>query len=126
MENGDSSPGAQWEVADLPRKIQEARHILMSFDGAMGAAAWMLWMRDKRGHFEKLCHGWKILKDNAAMAAEREALRMGIQCLSKLFPTKMDHFDFVINNSGSAAQYKIDATTLRASRNLIAPCLNPN
>ena len=47
MDNCDSSPGAQWEVADLPRKIQEARPILMPFDGArrgsgLGAAAWVL------------------------------------------------------------------------------------
>ena len=76
--------------------------------------------------FEKLCHGGKILEDNTAMAAEREALRMGIQCLSKLFPTKMDHFDFVMNNPDSAAHYKIDATTLHVSRNTSAPSLNQN
>ena len=131
MDNGDSSPGAQREVADLPCKIQEAKHILICFDGArrgsgLGAAAWVLWMRDKGGHFEKLSHGGKILEDNTAMAAEREAIRMGVQCLSKLFPIKMDHFDFVINNSGSAAQYKIDATILRISRYKIAPSLNQN
>ena len=70
--------------------------------------------------------GGDILEDNTAMAAEREALRMGVQCLSKLLQTKMDHFDFVISNSGSAAQYKIDATTLRVSRNTLASPLNQN
>ena len=93
----------------------------MPFDGArrgsgLGAAAWVLWIRDKRGHFEKLCHGRKNLKDNTAMDAAREALRMEVQCSSKLFRRKMNHFEFVISNSGSAAQYKIDATTLRVSR----------
>ena len=60
------------------------------------------------------------------MAAEREALRMGVQCLSKLFPTKMNHSDFVISSSGSAVQYKIDATTLRASRMTSALTLDEN
>ena len=50
------------------------------------------------------------------MDAEREALRLEVQCLSKLLRRKMNHFGFVISNSGSAAQYKIDATTLRVSR----------
>ena len=58
-------------------------------------------MRDKRGHFVKLCHGRIILEDNTALSAEREALRMGVQCLSNLFPTKLNHFDSVITNSGS-------------------------
>ena len=50
--------------------------------------AWVLWMRDKRGHFEKLCHGGKILEDNTAMAAEREALRMGNPVLVKIISDK--------------------------------------
>ena len=43
----------------------------------ISGAAWVLWMCGKGGHFEKLSHGGQILQDNTAMAAEREAVRMG-------------------------------------------------
>ena len=58
MDNGDSGPGAHWEAPDLHDKMHKSRHILLSFDGArrwsgLGAAAWMLWLRDECGSFER-------------------------------------------------------------------------
>ena len=40
-------------------KMQRSRHILLSFDGArrgsgLGAAAWILWIRDEYGSFENV------------------------------------------------------------------------
>ena len=51
------------------------------------------------------------------MAAEREALGKELQSLTKFFPTEVGRSDFVVNNSGSAVQNKIDATTLRICNN---------
>ena len=99
MDNGDSGAGAQWETPGLWEKLQKARHVVLSFDGArrgrgLGAAAWVLWARDEAGPFEKVSHGGRVLRDNSAMVAEREALRMGIECLAVLMPTKVSLFDF--------------------------------
>ena len=82
MDNGDSGPGAQWEAPDLHDKMQRSRHILLSFDGArrgsgLGAAAWILWLRDEYGSFEKVSYGGRVLRNASAMTAEREALRNG-------------------------------------------------
>ena len=57
------------------------------FDGArrgsgLGAAAWILWLRDGYGSFEKVSHGGRVLRSASAMTAEREALRMGIEYLT--------------------------------------------
>ena len=48
MDNGDSGPGAQWMAPDLHDKMENSRHIVLSFDGArresgLGAAAGILW-----------------------------------------------------------------------------------
>ena len=66
---------------DLHDKMQKSRHIVLSFDGArresgLGAAAWILWLR-----------GGRVRMNASAMIAEREALRMGIEHLTVLFPT---------------------------------------
>ena len=63
--------------------IPKARHVVLSFDGArrgsgLGAAAWVLWVRDEAGSFEKVSRSGRVLRDSSAMVAEREALRMGI------------------------------------------------
>ena len=118
MDNGDSGPGAQWEAPDLHEKLQKTRHILMSFDGArresgLGAAAWILWLRDETGSFEKISYGGRVLRNTSAMTAEREALRMGIERFDSLFPTKASLFDFEVENSGGTVQYKLDAQCLR-------------
>ena len=79
----------------------------------MGAAAWVLWVRDEAGSFEKVSHGGRVLRYNSAMVAEREALRMGIERLAVLMPTKVSLFDFEIENLGRTVQYKLDAQSLR-------------
>ena len=87
MDNGDSGPGAQWEAPDLHDKMHKSRHILPSLDGArresgLGAAAWILWLRDEYGSFEKVSSGGRVLRNASAMTAEREAFRRGIEHLT--------------------------------------------
>ena len=118
MDNGDSGPGAQWMASDLHDKIQKSRHIVLSFDGArrksgLGAAAWILWLRNEYGIFEKVSYGGCVLKNASAMIAEREALRKGIEHLTVLFPTVVSSFDFQDENSGRTVQYKLNAQSLR-------------
>ena len=113
-----SGAGAQWETPGLCEKLQKARHLLVAFDGARrrsgwGAAAWVLWVRDEKGAFEKVSHGGRVLKGSSAMVAEREALRMGIERLEVLLPTTVSLFDFEVENSGRTVQYKLDAQSLR-------------
>ena len=118
MDNGDSGPGAQWEAPDLHDKMHKSRHILLSFDGArrvsgLGAAAWILWLRGVYGSFVKVSHGGRVLRNASAMTAEREALRMGIELLTVLFPTEVSSFDFQVESSGRTVQYKLNAQSLR-------------
>ena len=59
-------------------KYKKSRHIVLSFDGArrrsgLGAAAWILWLRNEYGIFEKVSYGGCVLKNASAMIAEREA-----------------------------------------------------
>ena len=87
MDNGDSGPGAQWMAPDLHDKMKKSRYIVLSFDGArresgLGAAAWILWLRDEYGIFEKVSYGGRVLMNASAMIAEREALRIGIEHLT--------------------------------------------
>ena len=63
MDNGDSGLGTQWMVLDLHDKMQKSRHIVLSFDGVrrgngLGAAAWILWLRDEYGFFVKSLLWW--------------------------------------------------------------------
>ena len=44
--------------------------------------------------FEKVSYGGRVLRNASAMTAEREALRMGIEHLTVLFPTEVGSFDF--------------------------------
>ena len=118
MDNGDSGPGAQWTASDLHDKIQKSRHIVLSFDGArrrsgLAAAAWILWLRNEYGIFEKVSYGGCVLKNASAMIAEREALRKGIEHLTLLFLTEVSLFDFQVENSGRTVQYKLNAQSLR-------------
>ena len=71
----------------------------MSFDGArresgLSAAARILWLRDETGSFETISYGGRVLRNTSAMTAEQEALRMGIERLTVLFPTKVSLFVF--------------------------------
>ena len=103
----------------LHDKIQKSRHIvLLSFDGArresgLGAAAWILWLRNEYGIFEKVSYGGCVLRNASAMIAEREALRKGIEHLTVLFPTVVSSFDFQFENSGRTVQYELNAQSLR-------------
>ena len=54
-----------------------------------------------------------MLRNAAAMTAEREALRMGIEHLTVLCPTEVSSFDFQVENSGRTVQYKLNAQSLR-------------
>ena len=96
----------------------ESRHIVLSFDGArrwsgLGAAAWILWLRDEYGTFEKVSYGGRVLMNASAMIAKREALRMGTEHLTVFFPTEVSSFDFQVENSGRTAQCKLNAQSLR-------------
>ena len=110
MDSGDS--GA-WSL----REATEFSSCVLSFDARRGsgldAAAWVLWVRDEAGSFERVSHGGRVLRDNAAMVAEREALRMGVERLAALLPTKVSLVDFEIENSGGKVQYKLGAQSLR-------------
>ena len=64
--------------------MKSAKYVVLSFDRArrgsgIGAAAWILWIRNLSGEFERNSHGGKLLTDTTAMTAEREALRMGVE-----------------------------------------------
>ena len=54
--------------------------------------------RDEYGTFEKVSYGGRVLRNVSAMIAEREALRMGIEHLTVLFPTEVSSFDFQVHN----------------------------
>ena len=110
MDNGDSGPGAQWMAPDLHDKMQKSRHILLS---GLGAAAWILWLRDEYGIFEKVSYGGRVLRNASAMIAEREALRMGIEHLTVLFPTEVSSFDFQVECTDRTVQSKLNAQSLR-------------
>ena len=103
---------------DLHDKMQKSRHIVLSFDGArrrsgLGAAAWILWLRDENGSFEKVSYGGQVLRNATAMIAECEALRMGIEHLTVLFPTEVSSFDFLVECTEWTVQYKLNAQSLR-------------
>ena len=92
MDNGDSGPGAQWMAPDLTIKYKN--HVILCClsmvperRGGLGAAAWILWLRDDYGTFEKVSYGGRVLRNASAITTEREALRMVIEHLTDLFPT---------------------------------------
>ena len=47
-----------------------------------------------------------MLRNASAMTAAREALRMGIEHMTVLFPTEVNSFDFQVENSGRTVQNK--------------------
>ena len=73
MDNGDSGLGAQWMAPDLHDKMQKSRHIMLSFDGArrgsgLRAAAWILWLWNEYGTFEKVSYGGRVLRNDSAIS----------------------------------------------------------
>ena len=118
MDNGDSSPGAQWKRRDYREKLKAAKHVVFSFDGARrgsggGAAAWILWIRNMKGEFERISHGGKGLKDTTGIYAEREALRSGVEHLMSVFPVEAKDFKFVVENESRETKYKVDTQSMR-------------
>ena len=75
--------------------------VVLSFDGARRrcgtfAAAWVLWVRDETGAFEKVGHGGRVLRDTTAIKAERQAL---------LLTQKRDlPFECAVENQDTEAQ----------------------
>ena len=91
---------------------------MLSYDGArrrsgLGAAAWILWLRNEYGTFEKASFGGRVLKNVSAMIAEREALRMGIEHWTVLFPTEVSSFEFQVECTDRTVQYQLNAQSLR-------------
>ena len=118
MDNGDSGPGAQWMAPDLHDKMQNSRHIVLSFDGArmesgLGAAAWILWLRDEYGSFEKVSYGGRVLRNASVMTAEREALRLGIEYLTVCFRHRLARLIFKLKSTDRTVQCKLNAQSLR-------------
>ena len=118
MDNGDSNPGAQRKRRDYLGDLKAAKHVVLSFDGARrgngdGAAAWILWVRNVKGEFERTSHDGKVLRDTTAMKAEREALRMGVEHLLILFPVEGKDFQFVVENESRETKYKVDTQSMR-------------
>ncbi len=100
-----------------------AKHVVLSFDGARrgngnGAAAWILWIRNLKGEFERIAHGGKLLRNTTAMEAEREALRLGVENLTILFPAEAKDFQFAVENESREKEYKVDIQSIR----LLGPC----
>ena len=118
MDNGDSNPGAQWTRRNYMGKLKDSKHFILSFDGARrsngnGAAAWVLWIRNKNGEFERISHGGKVLMNTTAMTAEREALTMRVEYLATLFPVDAKECTFVVENESTETKYIVDAQSMR-------------
>ena len=62
--------------------------------------------------FEKVSYGGRVLRNASAMTAEREALRMGIEYLTVLFPTEVSSFDFQVESTDRTVQYKLNSQSL--------------
>ena len=87
--SGDSGLGAQWVAPDLHDEMQKSRYIVLSFGrltrvGGLGAA-WILWLWDEYGSFEKVSYGGRLPRNASAMPAECETLRMGIEHFDSYF-----------------------------------------
>ena len=64
--------------------------------------------------FEKVSFGGRVLRNASAMTAVREALRMGIEHLTVLFPTEVScSLDFKVQCTYRTVQYKFNAQSLR-------------
>ena len=54
-----------------------------------------------------------MLRNASATTAEREALKLGIEYLTMLFSTEVTSFVFQVESTDRAAQYKLNAQSLR-------------
>ena len=57
-----------------------------------------------------------VLRNASAMIAEREALRMGIEHLTVLFPKEVSSFDFQVECTERTVQYKLNAQSSASLR----------
>ena len=92
-----SGPGAQWKRLISTKIAENTSHPVVfrwGQKGVSGLGAWMSWLRDETGSFEKISCGARVLRNTQAMTAEREALRMGIGHLTVSIPTKVSLFGF--------------------------------
>ena len=67
----------------------------------------------EHGSFEKVSYGGRVLRNASAMTAEREALRMGIEHLTVLFPTEVSSSDFQVECTDRTVQHNLNAQSLR-------------
>ena len=84
---------------DYVHVLKQRMHDGARRESGLGVTAWILWLRDEYGSFEKVSYGGCVLTSASAMIAEREALRKGIEHLTVLFPTVVSSFDFQVENS---------------------------
>ena len=63
--------------------------------------------------WKKISYGGRVLRNTSTMTTEREALPLGTERWTVLFPTKVNLFDFKVENLGRTVQYKLDAQSLR-------------
>ena len=103
MDNDDSGPGAQREVLDLYEKLNVVFRWGQKGSG-LGAAAWILWLRDESGSCENVSYGGRVLRKASAMTAEREALRMDIEHLTVLFRQKLARLIFKLKTQVEQGQ----------------------
>ena len=54
-----------------------------------------------------------MLRNASAMIADREALRMGIEHLTVIYPTEVSSFDFQVERTDRTVQYKLNAQSPR-------------
>ena len=54
-----------------------------------------------------------MLRNASAMTAECEALKLGIEYLTVLFPTEVSSFVFQVESTDRTVQYKLNAQSLR-------------
>ena len=56
------------------------------------------------GSSEKVSHGGRVLRNASAMTAESDAVRMGIEHLTVLFPTEVSSFHFQVESTDRSVQ----------------------
>ena len=117
MDNGDSGPGAQWMAPDLHDKMKN--HVIlcclsMGPEGRVGLVRLLGFYGYGMNTVPlRKSYGGRVLRNASAMIADREALRMGIEHLTVLFPTEVSSFDFQVECTDRTVQYKLNAQSLR-------------
>ena len=118
LDSAMRDPAVSLSATYVSANKKDAKHVILSFDGARrsngdGAAACILWIRNKNGEFERISHGGKVLRNTTVMTAEREALRMGVEYLATLFPVDVKECTFVVENESTETKYIVDTQSMR-------------